>query len=115
MRNFAALELNADFSDFFDITEKKFKAKEFLLDNVNFTNENFQESTTESSYDLILYRNRLIYFSTNLQSKILKKIHNMLSKGGYLILGIGENLLLHSDIKINTADKTEKIFKKSKF
>lgn len=41
-------------------------------------------------FDVVFCRNVLIYFSTELQTDILRKIHSVLKPGGYLFLGGSE-------------------------
>ncbi|KZZ30369.1 chemotaxis protein, partial [Oleiphilus sp. HI0085] len=45
-----------------------------------------------TNLDVVFCRNVLIYFSPELKRKILVKIHSVLKKGGYLILGASESL-----------------------
>ena len=61
--------------------------------NSQFTHCNvFDESFLQlGSYDLVISRNMLIYFSDNEKRKALKQIHKILKKEGYLFLG-------HADI-----------------
>lgn len=46
----------------------------------------------EIKFDVIFCRNVLIYFNTDLQSKILKMFHDKLNTGGILILGSHEGV-----------------------
>ena len=45
------------------------------------------------SFDMVLCRNVLIYFSPEYQERVLHKLHRSLAEGGYLILGEAERLL----------------------
>ncbi len=44
------------------------------------------------TFDLVFCRNVLIYFSLELQDRVLDKLFKSLDKGGYLILGESESL-----------------------
>ena len=44
-------------------------------------------------FDIVFLRNVLIYFSPATCASILKKVHNAMSRKGYLILGTTENML----------------------
>lgn len=48
---------------------------------------------TEQSFDLIMCRNVLIYFNTDLQNKLLYFFHKTLKPNSYLILGYHETIL----------------------
>ncbi len=50
-------------------------------------------SSPENVYDVIFCRNVLIYYEKDAQEIILKKFHNCLKHGGYLLLGSDELLL----------------------
>ncbi|KAA0876579.1 CheR family methyltransferase [Nitrincola tapanii] len=43
-------------------------------------------------FDIIFCRNVLIYFSSEVKTEILRKMHRQLKPGGYLILGASESL-----------------------
>ncbi|MBY4675917.1 CheR family methyltransferase [Marinobacterium arenosum] len=49
-------------------------------------------------FDIIFCRNVLIYFSTERKLEILRKMHGVLRKGGYLFLGASESLSGLSDL-----------------
>lgn len=48
-------------------------------------------------FDIIFCRNVLIYFSSELKTEILRKMHRQLVPGGYLLLGASESLSGLSD------------------
>ncbi|MCF6183215.1 MAG: hypothetical protein L3J56_01075 [Bacteroidales bacterium] len=64
----------------------------FYRGNVNFKKEKIMNQQYISEFDLVLFRNRLIYFNEDLQSTVLPKINASIKKGGYLILGEKEIL-----------------------
>ena len=43
--------------------------------------------------EIIFCRNVMIYFDTNLRSKIISEFHRILAPGGHLFIGHSENLL----------------------
>lgn len=45
-----------------------------------------------SKYDVIFCRNVMIYFDDITKKKLCKKLHDSLKPGGYLIIGLSENL-----------------------
>jgi chemotaxis protein methyltransferase CheR len=62
---------------------------------------------------MVLCRNVLIYFDTDLQNRVQRLFFDSLVRGGILCLGIKENLRF-SDLAGHylELDKTNKIFKK---
>jgi chemotaxis protein methyltransferase CheR len=41
--------------------------------------------------DIVFLRNALIYFDDEVKRRVLRKIHDVLTDGGYLLLGVGES------------------------
>ncbi len=114
-RNYNEIITTMPFTEYFYEKNNDLVVNTNLIEKVIFRVQNLQAGVFEGYYDYILYRNRLIYYNPQMQSKLLRKIYNMLHKSGYLSLGVGENLNLHSDLKFTIVDKNEKIFKKSRF
>ena len=51
-----------------------------------------------SRLDLLVSRNTLMYFTTDMQSAILSRLHYALKESGYLFLGKAEMLLTHANL-----------------
>ncbi|MGE5268694.1 MAG: CheR family methyltransferase [Thiohalocapsa sp.] len=64
-----------------------------------------------SRIDLISCRNLLIYFDNQLQNQLIPTFHYALRPGGYLFLGVSENLSRHSDY-FTTIDSKHRIFQR---
>jgi two-component system CheB/CheR fusion protein len=62
-----------------------------------------------SRIDLISCRNLLIYLDAGLQAQVIPVFHYALRPGGFLLLGISENLTLHPDL-FTTLDKKHRVF-----
>jgi len=65
-----------------------------------------------SRLDLILCRNLLIYFSMEIQERILSHFHRVLNTSGYLILGKVESLIGSNRSHYVPVNLSERIFKK---
>lgn len=59
---------------------------------VEFRELNLLERYLLGKFDIVMCRNVLIYFSAELKTDILTRIHATLNPGGYLILGASESL-----------------------
>jgi two-component system CheB/CheR fusion protein len=64
-----------------------------------------------SRMDLVSCRNLLIYFGADLQRRVLPTFHYALRPGGYLLLGLSENIGQHSD-KFVALNKTHRLFQR---
>ncbi len=65
-----------------------------------------------TSYDLILCRNTLIYFSVPLQERVFLNLFKSLNPGGYLILGKSESIPKNHEDSFIIKNQKEKIYKK---
>lgn len=64
-----------------------------------------------SRIDLISCRNLLIYFNAELQAQVIPVFHYALRPGGYLFLGISENVSQHPDL-FTPLDKKLRLFQR---
>ncbi|MEM7061214.1 MAG: chemotaxis protein CheB [Pseudomonadota bacterium] len=69
-----------------------------IRDCVIFTNHNLCEDPPFSNIDLITCRNLLIYFSTQLQQKVMTRLHYALNPNGLMLLGKSESLSGSEDL-----------------
>lgn len=78
-----------------------------IRDLVNFSQLNLIDAwPVMPSFDLILLRNVLIYFSQETKDKILKKMHKLIySADGCLILGSSEMIAMSENFKITQLDR----------
>jgi len=83
-----------------NILEKKitYKAKDILTKNIKYGQINFMSSNYGISniFDIIFFRNVLIYFNIETQKQILHKVLKNLKPGGYLFIGHSEAIYDHS-------------------
>ena len=64
------------------------------------------------TFDLVLCRNVLIYFSEELQDRVIDKLSTSLDKGGYLVLGGSELLGRTPQSKLIEVDGKNRIYSK---
>jgi chemotaxis methyl-accepting protein methylase len=62
--------------------------------------------------DVVFCRNVFIYFDRDLQEQLLKKFHEALKPGGYLILGKSETLLREAGGLFQEVDSEARIYRK---
>lgn len=65
------------------------------------------------SFDLVLCRNVLIYFSLDLQKRVLEKLYRALNPGGILVIGTSESLPRGMESRLTAIDRPHRIFQKS--
>ncbi|MCP4678335.1 MAG: protein-glutamate O-methyltransferase CheR [Deltaproteobacteria bacterium] len=66
------------------------------------------------SFDIVLCRNTMIYFSTERQARVMMKLYQTLEKGGHLILGESEVVGRNLKPQFETVNARNKIFRKER-
>jgi len=103
----------ADISIYFNINFYDIQFSTKLINYVKFKKSDFIVNHLENTetFNLILFRNRMIYFNLNLQNKILEILYYHLAKSGYLMIGYKENInnfVLYD--KFSQINKKEKVY-----
>lgn len=83
---------------FTEITPTSFQINDEIKKCVEFKTHDLLKDTYPISYDLILCRNVLIYFTDDAKDIIFKKFHSALRKEGILFLGSTEQIISPGDI-----------------
>lgn len=69
----------------------QWQVKQDIRQRIEFKQYNLKDNFTSlGRFDIVFCRNVLIYFSSEFQNEILRKIHGVLKPGGYLFLGGSE-------------------------
>jgi chemotaxis protein methyltransferase CheR len=63
-----------------------------LLENVEIQQHNLVSDDLIGVYDIILFRNKLLYFNPQLKIDVLKKLDSVLKPGGFIAVGVKESL-----------------------
>ena len=88
---------NVPYSKYFHIDPINdiIEVKPFLRKKAKFIKHDITKLNNpfDTSFDLIVCRNLLIYFNRNLQSKVINFFYNSLIYPGYLVLGYHESIL----------------------
>ncbi len=111
-RNLELLKNKLQINDIFEIEDKFFYLKKIFYKNIEYTTKNFFKNEKAVGYDLILFRNKLIYFNNFLYVQTVEHILEKLNKGGFLIIGIKESLGINIKRKLKIVNKNENIYKK---
>ena len=104
-----------DKEKYFERKEENYKIKKSILNNIiDFKHENIFQSPNKT-FNLILFRNKLINYSLTAQNQIIKNLTASLEKNGILVLGYRENIsnFLNSSKNISELHEDENIFKKN--
>jgi two-component system CheB/CheR fusion protein len=96
---------------FYEKTDGHYKVKKSLREKVIFATHNVIQDPPFSNLDILSCRNLLIYFSAQLQRKLLPYFHYSLHKNGLLILGSSETVGDHIDL-FTVVDKKNKFFRR---
>ncbi|MBF0423464.1 MAG: protein-glutamate O-methyltransferase CheR [Magnetococcales bacterium] len=96
----------------FQVSETIRKMVLFSYHDLTSVNHLTPAESVFGTFDLILCRNVLIYFSPGSQADILRRLHDSLADGGYLILGEAE--YVHQDLEplFEAVDRRHRIFRK---
>ncbi len=103
-------------ADYYEQNKQKSILNEDLLKSVEFKKHYIYNNTEPFDYfDLVIFRNRMLYYNKELQSIVLNNVYNSILKGGYLFIGVQESLTYwkYSD-RMKKMVKTENIFRKQK-
>jgi len=83
---------SAAFSDYYTANYDNAIFKASLKKNIVFAQHNLVSDGTFNEFNVILCRNVLIYFGTDLQERVYRLLHQSLRRFGVLALGRGETL-----------------------
>ncbi|NPA67287.1 MAG: hypothetical protein GXO50_01630 [Chlorobi bacterium] len=86
-KNTEQLDGNLNIKRVFYPHNKNYKLRHSFKGRIIFEEFDFFKHPGISEFDMVLFRNRLIYYNEDMQKDILKITGNSVKKGGYLILG----------------------------
>ena len=88
---------NSDLSKYFSIVDDKYYIESKIKNMVTFKKHDLILDIYDSSFDLIVCRNVVIYFNNDVKQEIYKKFSNSLKKGGLLFVGATESIYNYRD------------------
>lgn len=111
--NYSRFNENKDFTEYYSISNYKAFMNSDLLKNVSCEKFIIASMINPTKVNLIIYRNKLIYFNSILQFEILSMLTNSLDLGGYLFIGSKENIINPEMRKqYKTISELERIYKR---
>ncbi len=112
-RNYQAAGGKASFSDYYHARYSNAIIPEYLRERVVFNHHNLAVDTCFGEMHLVMCRNVLIYFNTELQNKALNLFYDSLVRGGFLCLGTKESLRAFTQTdKFSTLSNYSRIYQK---
>jgi len=85
-----------------------------LLRGINFKQFEFIKDEAPQNNQMVLYRNKMIYYNKRMQASIVSKIADSMKIGGVFICGIKENLeSSNSEKNFLLLNENERIYKKT--
>jgi chemotaxis methyl-accepting protein methylase len=109
--NFKRLELQVKFDDYIDVSKSQLVNME-LINKVNTLKTWNLHAPFSSNLALVIFRNSMLYSGKVLQERQLAVIYNSLMPGGYLSIGIKENIPDSYMDRFEVIDLQERIFRK---
>ncbi len=110
--NYIRYQGKKQFSDYYNVNGEQVVRDNSLIRNVNFIKQNINFDNSPQNITLILCRNQFIYFTQTFHDKTLKVFYDSLTTGGYLVLGIKEQVGILSSKYFRLINDTESIYKK---
>lgn len=111
--NYKRFNEKGNFADYYTIEKGNFIINNELLKNVSYDCIDLTKAVANKTYNVVIVRNKLIYFNSILHDNLITLFHKSLNLNGYLVLGHKETLSWCRDVKkFSIENESEKVFKK---
>lgn len=110
--NYRRLEENDFFNTYFRKENSHLVVCEKLLKNVTCKHGIISDTIPNGDISLILFRNNALYYNHRLANTIFNILYEELMPGGFLVIGVKEQLPETIAHKMIIIDEVEKIYKK---
>jgi chemotaxis protein methyltransferase CheR len=110
--NFERFQAGGNLENYF-LKTSDFCLKEEFRNSIGVVQHNIVSQNFTGNFDIIVFRNRMLYYNPQLKIEALKKLDAILKPGGYIAVGIKESIdypLWEHDY--NIISDTERIYKK---
>ena len=113
-RNYSHFGGKGKLSDYYTVSDNKVCFDKSLLKNIDFRIHDLSKDEPFNSFDLIICRNVLIYFNSDLQEKVIHRFFRSLNSGAFLGIGSKESLMWSRNLKgFEEISIEEKIYRKA--
>ncbi|MDA3891321.1 MAG: hypothetical protein PF517_06600 [Salinivirgaceae bacterium] len=111
--NYTRLSGKFEFSNYYNVNGNKAEMDATLLNGVEFNKINISQDVQNKSFRFIMFRNVLIQYNMPLYERVVRKLIDSLTIGGYLVIGNKETLE-HCEVgkKMQLVNEAEKIYRK---
>ncbi len=109
--NFKRLEINKELDDYIELRDNSYMVKSKFLENTISVKGWFYDAPKEQ-VSIIIMRNVMLYMTKMMQEKVGQIIYDTLLPGGFLAIGIKENLPDYLVERLDVVDEQERIYKK---
>jgi chemotaxis protein methyltransferase CheR len=110
--NYSRYQGHAKLNDYFVMKGEQAFRDSSLIKNVNFIKQNVNFDNLQDDVKLIFCRNQLIYLTQSLHDKMLKVFYDSLITGGYLAIGVKEQIGMMSSKYFKVINEAESVYKK---
>jgi chemotaxis protein methyltransferase CheR len=90
LNNYQLVGFNKNFKEYFEQYENCYEIKHYLKERVLFLSHDLTSDGVLNEFEVIFFKNVIIYFNDSLQNRVLQLIDNSLVREGYLVLGSSE-------------------------
>lgn len=101
-------------NSYFQFDSDMYLLSDQIKEMVRFKKLDLFSEVRGGNFDLILCRNVLIYFTKEMQKRLIDNFYDSLNWGGYLVLGKTETLMGSPQHKYDTVNTRERIYQKNK-
>lgn len=111
--NYKRFNCFSELDKYYTIQHKQAFWDKGLIEKVKFIKQNVAFDNSPKNFNLVWFRNQMIYYNQVLQDKILGIMYNSLRPGGHIVIGDKETVEHSShNKKFKLINETEKIYKK---
>ena len=109
-RNYSRFQGTSQLTNYFKLSGNIIAFERSLFVNTKFYKDDHDFKIDFGHVNLILFRNKMIYFTPTLQNKVIDLLHSKMAVKGYLALGILEEI--DSANKFALLNKSESIYQR---
>ncbi len=111
--NFKRLNESYKLEDFVEKKGLKYFIKKEFLTNTYIYKNSIEDINMPYQPNLVLFRNRMIYYTHVKEQKVINILHSNIVGGGFLINGVNENIAMFDiDKKFRLYDQEEQIYRR---